>query len=195
MASVWRLVRAELRVRAGDEAGARADVAEQLALARAWGAPGPIGRALRVAGELFGEDLEAAVTILHGSTQRLELAKALLALGRRQRLARRPTAAREPLRQALEVAATCGATALTAEIRGELAAAGARPRTDMLSGPAALTPSERRVATLAADGMTNRDIAEQLFVTPKTIEVHLSAAYRKLAIGSRRELAGALTAP
>ena len=89
----------------------------------------------------------------------LELAKALLAVGRRHRLARRPTEAREPLRRALEVAVACGATGLTEAIRAELAAAGARPRTDALSGPAALTPSERRVATLAADGLTNRDIA------------------------------------
>ena len=56
----------------------------------------------------------------------------------------------------------------------------------------ALTASERRVADLAADGQTNRDIAQTLYVTPKTIEVHLSNAYRKLGIGSRRELAGAL---
>jgi DNA-binding CsgD family transcriptional regulator len=194
MTATWRLVRAELRMRGGDDAGARADVAEQLALARAWGGPAAIGRALRVAGELFGEDLEEAIAVLERSTLRVELAKALLAQGRRYRLARRPTDARVPLRRALEVSVTCGATALTEEIRGELAAAGARPRTDVLSGPAALTASERRVATLAADGMTNRDIAERLFVTPKTIEVHLSAAYRKLNIGSRRELAGALAA-
>jgi DNA-binding NarL/FixJ family response regulator len=191
-ATTWRLVRAELRMRAGDEAGARADVAEHLALARSWGSPGAIGRGLRVAGELFGEDLEEAIAVLERSSMRIELAKALLALGRRHRLARRPTDAREPLRRALEVSVTCGATALTEEIRAELAAAGARPRSDVLSGPAALTPSERRVATLAAGGMTNRDIAERLFVTPKTIEVHLSATYRKLNIGSRRELAGAL---
>jgi DNA-binding NarL/FixJ family response regulator len=57
----------------------------------------------------------------------------------------------------------------------------------------ALTASERRVADLAADGQTNRDIAQTLYVTPKTIEVHLSNAYRKLGIASRRQLAGALT--
>ena len=72
----------------------------------------------------------------------------------------------------------------------ELYAAGARPRTDARSGAAALTASERRVADLAAGGETNRDIAQSLYVTPKTVEVHLSNAYRKLGIRSRRELRG-----
>ena len=72
-------------------------------------------------------------------------------------------------------------------MRTELYATGARPRTDALSGAAALTASERRVATLAAGGETNRDIAQSLYVTPKTVEVHLSNAYRKLGIRSRRE--------
>jgi hypothetical protein len=107
MTATWRLVRAELRVRAGDESGARADVAEQLAPARAWGSPGPVGQALRVAGELFGEDLGEAIAVLETPSLRVELAKALLALGRRHRLARRPTEAREPLRRALEVSVTC----------------------------------------------------------------------------------------
>jgi len=67
-----------------------------------------------------------------------------------------------------------------------------RPRREALSGVDSLTPSERRVADLAAAGRTNRDVAQELFVTPKTVEVHLSNAYRKLGIRSRRELAGAL---
>ncbi|MFN8152620.1 MAG: helix-turn-helix transcriptional regulator [Solirubrobacterales bacterium] len=55
-----------------------------------------------------------------------------------------------------------------------------------------MTASERRVADLAAAGQTNKQIAQELFVTPKTVEVHLSNAYRKLDISGRRELAGAL---
>ena len=78
-------------------------------------------------------------------------------------------------------------------VRAEIYATGARPRTTALRGVHALTASEKRVADLAADGQTNRDIAQSLYVTPKTVEVHLSNAYRKLGIGSRRELAGALT--
>jgi DNA-binding NarL/FixJ family response regulator len=81
-----------------------------------------------------------------------------------------------------------------AELRSELAAVGAKPRTTALGGVESLTASERRVTALAADGYTNRDIAQELYVTPKTVEVHLSNAYRKLGIRSRRELAGALQA-
>ena len=78
-------------------------------------------------------------------------------------------------------------------VRSELYASGARPRTAALTGVGALTASERRVATLAAGGQTNREIAQALFVTPKTVEVHLSNAYRKLDIRSRRELPAALS--
>ena len=169
---------------------------EALALARSWGAPSAVARALRELGELRGEagipDLEAAVAAVEGSPARLELAKALAALGRALRHARRPADAREPLRRALELADACGAEALAEDVRTELYAAGARPRTAALSGAGALTASERRVAALAAEGSSNRDIAQALFVTPKTVEVHLSNAYRKLGIRSRRELTGAL---
>ncbi len=193
-AAPWRLDRAVLRHRAGDEDGAREDLAEQLRLAHVWGTPGAIGTALRVRGELFGaaEDLTDAVGLLERSSMRMQHARALLAHGRRLRLDRRPTEAREPLREALALATRCGSPALAAEARTELGAAGARPRTAALQGPEALTPSERRVAALAADGQTNREIAQALFVTPKTVEVHLSAAYRKLGIASRRGLVGAL---
>jgi DNA-binding CsgD family transcriptional regulator len=61
-----------------------------------------------------------------------------------------------------------------------------------LSGVGSLTPSERRVAEMAAEGDTNREIAQALFVTPKTVEVHLSSAYRKLGISSRSQLPKAL---
>jgi DNA-binding CsgD family transcriptional regulator len=192
----WRSLRAPLRHRTGDTEGALADLAEELVLAEAWGAPGPIGRVRRIRGELLGDidELREAVVILAGSTVRLEYGLALRAVGRKLRLDRRPTEAREPLREALAVAAACGADGLVEEIRAELRAAGVRPRTDTLAGPDALTPSERRIAELAAEGLTNRDIAQQLFVTPKTVEVHLSAVYRKLGITSRRGLPSAMAA-
>jgi DNA-binding CsgD family transcriptional regulator len=138
--------------------------------------------------------LEEAVAVLDGSLARLELAKSLAALGTAIRHDRRPSEAREPLRRALELAALCDAQPLVERVRHELYATGARPRTEALGGAAALTPSERRVSALAAEGQTNRDIAQALFITPKTVEVHLSSAYRKLRIRSRRELAGALAA-
>ncbi|MET8678030.1 helix-turn-helix transcriptional regulator [Streptomyces sp. NPDC004647] len=67
-------------------------------------------------------------------------------------------------------------------------AAGARPRRAVLSGPAALTASELRVARMAAAGSTNREIAQALFVTRRTVEVHLTSTYRKLGITSRQAL-------
>jgi DNA-binding CsgD family transcriptional regulator len=197
-AAPWRSLVAPSLDRLGrrDEALARAR--EEVGLARAWGAPGALGRALRVVGTLDNAaglaHLEEAVAVLDPSPARLELARALAALGAALRRERRPADAREPLRRALELAVACSATGLAEHVRTELYAAGARPRTDARSGAAALTASERRVASLAAGGETNRDIAQSLYVTPKTVEVHLSNAYRKLGIRSRRELAGALAA-
>ena len=167
---------------------------EELEITRAFGAPAPLGRTLRVLGTLTDdlEPLYEATEVLEASTARLEHAKALAALGSALRRARRPTDAREPLRRALELAGVCGADALAAHVRAELHASGARPRRDALSGVESLTPSERRVVDLAAAGRTNRDIAQELYVTPKTVEVHLSNAYRKLGVSSRRELERAL---
>ena len=78
-------------------------------------------------------------------------------------------------------------------MRSELYAAGARPRTTALGGVDALTASERRVAAFAAEGQSNRDIAQALFVTQRTVETHLTHAFRKLGIASRSALAAALT--
>ncbi len=77
----------------------------------------------------------------------------------------------------------------------ELWASGARPRRRSLSGRDALTPSERRVAELAARGRTNREIAQELFVTMATVETHLSRTYRKLGVSGRAALAAALEGP
>lgn len=190
----WRSVRAEALHRLGraDEAVLAAE--SELPHARQWGAPRALGRSLRVLGTVSGDlaTLEEAVAVLEGSPARLELAKALAAYGTQLRLLRRPTDAREPLRQALALASVCDATPLVEHIRTEISATGARPRTDALTGVAALTSSERRVADLAVEGATNKDIAQALYVTPKTVEVHLSNTYRKLGIKSRRELPGAL---
>jgi DNA-binding CsgD family transcriptional regulator len=172
---------------------------EALELARRWGAPATLARALRVTGMLHRdaglEQLHEAVEIADRSPAQLELAKSLAALGSGLRAARRPTEARDPLRRALDLADRLGAEGLLAHARYELQAAGGRPRTKALTGPASLTPSERRVAERAAAGQTNRAIAEALFVTPKTVERHLGNAYRKLGVGSRHELSDALEAP
>ncbi len=192
----WRTLKAVCLDRLGRTDEAIELARAELRVARAFGSPGALGRALRVLGELEREaglgHLEQAVAALEPSRSRLQLAKALCALGTATRLARRPTEAREPLRRALELADVCGAAPLVERARAELAASGARPRREALTGPASLTPSERRVADLAAAGRTNREIAQELYVTPKTVEVHLSNAYRKLEIKGRRELAAAL---
>jgi DNA-binding CsgD family transcriptional regulator len=98
------------------------------------------------------------------------------------------TAARGPLAEALDLAAHCGARGLAARAREELKACGARPRNEWRTGVEALTPRELRVARLAAEGRTNREIAQALYVTLKTVEGHLARVYAKLNIGSRSEL-------
>ncbi len=195
-AAPWRSLKAIALDRLGRGEEAIALVEAELEAARAWGGRQAVGHALRVLGQLRrGDgvaDLEAAVETLEQSTARLELAKALLDLGTALRLARQPTKARAPLRRAIELGSACSADALVERARGELRAAGARPRREALGGIESLTPSERRVAGMAADAMTNREIAQALFVTPKTVEVHLSNAYRKLDISNRRQLPAAL---
>jgi DNA-binding CsgD family transcriptional regulator len=193
----WRSLQALALDRLGRSEEALGLVEEELVHARAWGAPGTVGRTLRIRGMLRRDqglgDLEESVAILLGTPAQLELAKSYAALGTALRLAGRPTDAREPLRAGLQRAELCGAAGLVKDIRTELYAAGSRPQHAESSGPGALTASEQRVATLAVTGMTNREIAQQLFVTPKTVEVHLSATYRKLGIASRRELSQWLT--
>ena len=181
-----------------DDAGPLAE--EEVELARTWGAPRALGAALRAAGLVEGgerglELLVEAVDVLSGAPARLEHAKARTDLGAALRRANRRSEAREQLRQGLELATICGATPLAARAERELLATGARPRRIALSGVESLTPSERRVAELAAEGPTNREIAQALFVTQRTVEVHLTSIYRKLAISSRSQLAGALAEP
>jgi DNA-binding CsgD family transcriptional regulator len=178
-----------------DEAAALAR--EELEVARVWGAPRALGAALRAAGLVQGGKrglalLQEAVEVLAASPAKLEHAKARTELGAALRRANQRIKAREQLRRAVELATICGAIPLAAQAESELLATGARPRRIALSGLESLTPSERRVAELAAEGPTNREIAQELFVTPKTVEVHLSSVYRKLGISSRSQLAGAL---
>jgi DNA-binding CsgD family transcriptional regulator len=139
------------------------------------------------------ERLRSATELGAAQPPRLETIRALVELGAALRRGNQRSSAREPLERAADAAGHGGATLLYERARVELAATGARPRRDaLLSGPASLTPSERRIAALAASGQSNREIAVALFVTPKTVEYHLRNAYRKLDITSRRELARAL---
>jgi DNA-binding CsgD family transcriptional regulator len=178
-----------------DEARVLAD--EGLTLARRWGDPHTIGASLRVRGLAEGGEagiglLQEAVEVLAGSEARLEHVRALVDLGAALRRANQRTEARERLREGVDLALAIGALGLARRANEEIAASGARPRRVLRTGLDALTASERRVAQLAADGMSNKEIAQTLFVTIKTVEVHLSHAYRKLEISSRAQLGEAL---
>lgn len=194
----WRLPAAVACARLGRDDEARALLAEQVANARAWGSPVEIGEALRVAARFDpdpgarAERLGEAVAVLAGSHDRLEHAKALVDQAESWRAQARRTESRELLSEAADLARACGARALETRISGALAALGDRPRRTTSPGSESLTASERRVATLAVVGRSNRDIAQELFVSPKTVENHLGRVYTKLGIASRRELAGAL---
>jgi DNA-binding CsgD family transcriptional regulator len=193
----WRSHAALALLRLGEHGEARRLVEEEVELARTWGAPRALGAALRAAGLIEGGErgltlLEEAVGVLADSPAKLEHAKARTELGAALRRANHRSEAREHLRQAVELATICGAVPLVRRAETELLATGARPRRVSLRGVEALTPSERRVAEMAAEGPTNREIAQALFVTPKTVEVHLSSAYRKLGISSRSQLPAAL---
>jgi DNA-binding CsgD family transcriptional regulator len=179
---------------------ARVLAADELALARRWGDPHAIGTSLRVLGLVEGSTagiglLREAVEVLAGAQARLKYARALVDLGAALRRENRRTEARERLREGVDVAQRSGAFGLAGRANEELAATGARPRKILQTGLDALTTSERRVGQLAADGMTNKEIAQTLFVTIKTVEVHLSRAYRKLEISSRAQLQNALLTP
>jgi DNA-binding CsgD family transcriptional regulator len=196
----WRSHAALAQLELGDQAEARRLAHEELELARTWGSPRALGAALRAAGLVEGGSdglalLEEAVAVLCASPAKLEHAKARTELGAALRRANRRAQAREQLRRAVELATICGAASLAARAETDLLATGARPRRIALSGVESLTPSERRVAEMASEGPTNREIAQALFVTPKTVEVHLSNAYRKLGIRSRSQLAAALNEP
>jgi DNA-binding CsgD family transcriptional regulator len=178
-----------------EEALALADE-EQAVVARI-GTPGALGlvrhaRARALGGAEGIAELTEAVALLERSPLLLQTAWAQHDLGAALRRSRRRGDAREPLRAALDLARRIGATRLADSARDELLASGARPRREALSGVEALTPSERRVAELAAQGMTNREIAETLWVTRKTVELHLGHTYAKLGIRSRGQLAEAL---
>jgi DNA-binding CsgD family transcriptional regulator len=196
--STWRAFAAPALASLGEHQLAADLASEQIELARKVGAQGLLGQALRTGGVAIGGEaglglLEEAVAVLEKTPARLELAHGLADLGAELSRQRRRREGREALRLGMQHAVDCGALALAERARTELTAGGGRrPRLE-LTGVKALTPAERRVCEMAADGeLTNRAIAQNLFVTEKTVELHLTSAYRKLEIRSRFQLAGAL---
>jgi DNA-binding CsgD family transcriptional regulator len=193
----WRSAAARALMACGERHEAEALARDAVRRARAFGTPRAIGAALRgLAATQEGEEriatLEDAVEQLQRAPAPLELARALADEGMALRRARRRREARAPLRRSLDLAARCGAELLAGRVEHELRATGARPRRRQMAGPDALTPTERRIAELAATGSTNRQIAQGLFVSPRTVENHMAAVLRKLGIPNRTEIAPAL---
>lgn len=195
----WRSTAAFAYLALGEHDRARSLAAQELQDAERLGIARVVIRDLRVLGlagrgEAGIELLTQAVVAGDQPPERLEHIHALVDLGAALRRANRRTVAREPLRMGLELSHRGGATELAERARTELAATGSRPRRLMLTGIESLTPSERRVADLATQGLTTRQMATALYVTPKTVEYHLRHTYRKLDICSRSELTKVLAA-
>jgi ATP/maltotriose-dependent transcriptional regulator MalT len=197
LASRWRSRAALAMAALGDGDEARRMALDDLERARHWGAASGIGIALRgtallEAGPASVGRLREAAEVLERSPARLEEARALTDLGAALRRANHRSEARGPLHEALALARRCGAHALAERASTELRAAGGRSSRPEQGGVQQLTASERRVAELAADGQSNPEIAQALFVTRKTVETHLGHVYRKLHISGRGEIRRAL---
>ena len=157
-----------------------------------------LGAALRAhaaaaARDQAGEFLAEAVSLLEPTPARYELALTLADLGAHLRRTGRRSDAQAPLRRALDLAQRTGAAPMAERARRELLATGARPRRTALTGPDALTSTERQVADLAASGLSNRQIAQRQFITQATVETHLRHAFCKLGITTRADLPAQLT--
>jgi ATP/maltotriose-dependent transcriptional regulator MalT len=194
----WRSDAAMAELALGDVDAARRHSAEELELARAFGAPGPLGVALRAAGLVTGGEqgerlLRESIQMLDRPDTRLDQARAMADLGALLRRSNRRGDARQTLRQAIDAAHRLGVPPLVHRAETELRATGARPRRVLLTGLEALTASERRIAELAAEGFTNREIAQTLFVTDRTVEGHLTHVFSKLRVATRTQLPAALT--
>ena len=194
---MWRSYSALACARLGDRERARELVEEELEVGWRFGAPEPIGEALRVralllAGDEMVDAAREAVEVLAASDLQLAHARALIDLGAALRRGGHRRDARGPLREGLDLANRCGSTLETDRAMDELRAAGARPRRPAVRGVDSLSAQERRIASMATEGLSNREIAEALFLTRRTVEMHLTGAYRKLGVSGRGELAAVL---
>jgi DNA-binding CsgD family transcriptional regulator len=187
---LWRPLAVVLCHRRGEARCALAVAAEELEYSRSIDAVGFLGLSLRTAAlvnepEVGIELLRESVDLLAPSCYRLEYARSLIELGAALRRRGERAAAREPLAEGLDIAYRCGADGTVSRALDELRASGARPRRPVLTGADALTASETRMARLAAEGHSNREIAQELYVTLKTVEGTLGKAYLKLGISGR----------
>jgi DNA-binding CsgD family transcriptional regulator len=191
----WRSTAAVALAHMGRRAEAIEMADVELDRARRWGAPTPIMRALHAGAvaephhESRIELSERALAVSNGISGQIETVRIRLELGNTLAYLGRRVEARDALRPALADADELGATLLADRARRELVATGLRPRKAALEGPAALTPRQRQVCDLAAAGKVNRQIAQELFLSVKTVETHLAAGYKKLGVNTRADLA------
>ncbi|MGW2222079.1 LuxR C-terminal-related transcriptional regulator [Nonomuraea sp. NPDC001684] len=189
-AVVWRTTpdRVEAAVGAGDEAGARAALEAYERGSRH--AATPEARALLARCRGLAEAREDAFDeALRLHTNPFEAARTALLLGERLRRGQRPGEARAHLRMAWETFERAGARPWARRAQEELRAAGESGQAPPAAVLDALTPQELRIAGLVADGLSSKQIAAQLFLSPRTVEYHLYKIYPKLGIGSRTDLA------
>jgi DNA-binding CsgD family transcriptional regulator len=189
----WRSHAARALIQLGDRTSARELAEHELTLATQGQVAGAIGQAMTTLASIDGDRggidrLHQALEVLADSPRVLLRVRALIQLGAMIRRAGRPRDARGPLREALDLAHHHGAIAIAGQARQELVVAGARPRREASIGLAALTPSEERVAQLVARGLSNRQIADTLYVSPRTVATHLTHVYQKLAVEGREQL-------
>lgn len=189
----WRSNAALALAALGEDEEAREIARVEVDLARRFAVPRALGMALRASGlverpERRLELLEEAAAVLERSPAALERARALTDVGAELRRRGERVRARAPLRRALALAQRCGVPVLAERAHEELLISGARPRRASFTGVDSLTAGERRVVEMASEGLTNRQIARALFLTEKTIERHLSHAYRKLDVKARSQL-------
>jgi DNA-binding CsgD family transcriptional regulator len=192
----WRLQAAISLAAIGEQSCATVLLTEQRPITEGWGLSRPIAALQRAEGLVHNstEHLTNAAATLERTHAPLEQARTLIDLGAMRRRDNQRSQARNALRAGLDLAHRCGADLLVTRATEELAACGARPRQTLLTGIDSLTASERRVARLAAQGKSNPEIAQHLYVSRKTIESHLGAIYRKLDINSREQLAHSIDA-
>jgi DNA-binding CsgD family transcriptional regulator len=192
--SLWGMDAAIALAKLGYGSQAQIIASRQIAIARDWDASYPLGQSL-LALALIETDRDIAlrmmqdgVAVLEDSDFELALGRALVDLGRAQAGVGLQHDARKSLRQGLDLVHRCGAVESAEQAHAELVKSGARPRRRAQSGRNALTPAEERIAQMVIDGKTNREIAQELFVSLRTIELHLTNIYRKLRIVGRSGL-------
>jgi len=183
----------------GDRENAEREAAREVAIRRTYGPRFRLAQALRRQASFEParravEVLSEAVALAESTPRRPVIARVLASYGAALRRVERVPEAREALYRAVDMAGEMGMERLRERAHRELVLAGGRPRRTRTSGPRSLTAAQQQVARLATQGRSNRQIAEELFVTIKTVETHLAAVYRKLGIATRGELAGVVHA-